>query len=116
MSGHAITFLVLFSAIAVVWGAVMVTYHWQTRGRWRRSLVGSHLMTVAGCFTWSATLTVINLLAGPYPGRFPLQVISYGSFGLLGIWRLTLMALQRHREALARQSEAPAPAPPPRAP
>lgn len=111
MTAKLITFLVEFALIAIVWGAVGITYHWQTRGRWRRSLVGAHLMTVAGCFTWSAGLTVFNILAGDYAWRFPIQVVSYGAFIVLGIWRLTLMTLQRHREALARQSGAPDPAP-----
>jgi hypothetical protein len=116
VTAKLITFLVEFSVIAVVWGAVMVTYHWQSGGRWRRSAVGGHLMATAACFTWSAALTVINLLAGDYAGRFVVQVASYGAFAIIGVQRLVLMALQRHREVWVRRSAEPEPAPPRREP
>lgn len=119
MTARAITFLVLFSAIAAVWGAVMVTYHVSSSSRWRISPAGRHLMATAGCFTWSAALTVANIVLGDYPGRFVIQVVSYGAFILIGVQRLALMGLQRRREraqALAPPPSARHPEPSPERP
>lgn len=114
MTARLITFLVLFVAMAAIWAAVMVTYHVTSRGRWWNSPTGRHLMTTAGCFTWSAALTVVNIWAGQYPLRFWVQVISYGAFVVIGAQRLILMALQRKHERDQGPSEQPSASPPSR--
>lgn len=98
MSARLLTFFALFTVMALVWGAVVAVYHVTSQGRWRRSPAGRHLMATAGCFTWSAALTAINIPLGAYSGRFVIQVVSYGAFVLIGLQRLALMALQRRRE------------------
>lgn len=103
MTAQQVVYLVLFSAMFGVWLAVVLTYHFMTRGAWRRTREGRHVMTFGVIFVWVSGLILANLLFGRYPGRYVIGVISYSSFVLIGAQRL-VMIVRAQREKRRRMA------------
>jgi hypothetical protein len=101
VTARTVTFVVEFAAMALVWNTVMVAYHVASKGRWRRTPAGRHVMAMAACLAWNADLVLLNVVFPHYSGRFAVQVISYAVPTLVGIQRFILMVRQlRHERTL----------------
>lgn len=106
-----LVYLVEFGAMFAVWLAVVVTYHVMSRGAWRRTPEGRHVMVFGLLFVWVSGLILANLAFGRYPGRVWVGVISYGSFVLIGVQRLLIIVraqLAARRLQTARAARAAA--------
>jgi hypothetical protein len=104
-------YIVEFVAMFGVWLAVVLTYHFMTKGRWRRTPEGRHVMVFGLCFVWVTGLILANVVFHNYPGRAVVGLVSYASFILVGFQRLFMIvhaqrARRRELAEAARQAEA----------
>lgn len=85
-----------FAAMFAAWLVFVITYAVVTRGSWWRTLVGRFIMSLGAAFTWNAGLVLFNIAVRSYPGRVPLQLVSYAVFTALGV-TMTVMLLRAQR-------------------
>lgn len=76
---------------AVLGWAFVTTYQVRTRGRWRRSPEGWHLMTFTATLAIVFTLVVLVRVVD-IPGLGVIVVILYGAIDAGLAWRLALLA------------------------
>jgi FlaA1/EpsC-like NDP-sugar epimerase len=84
--------LVIVSA-ALCW-AFVVVYHVMSRGSWRYSLIGRHLMVSDGTVGTVLTLSVIRIIGGPSLDPLWFQVLRMLVFAAVPVvvaWRIWLM-------------------------
>lgn len=106
MTARSITYVVEFSLLFLVWLSFTVSYHIVSKGAWRRSPVGRHLMAMGVSLSVIGAQIIINLFLGQYPGRFIIGVCVYGLMVLVGIQRLVLLwqARRQQHEANGRHA------------
>ena len=89
------TFLVILGAVPA-W-LFLFLYHHRTRGRWRRSAVGWHLMAMTTVMGLFLTLAATVRLFGPYPGIEVVAVVLYAAVDAL-LWQRVLLMIKATRE------------------
>ena len=89
------TFLVVMGAIPA-W-VFPFLYHHRSRGRWRHSALGWHLMAMTVVIGLFLTLAATVRLFGPYPGIAVVAVILYGAVDVL-LWQRVILMLSATRE------------------
>jgi hypothetical protein len=88
---------VIFTALGAL--VFVVSYAWQTRGAWRDSIMGKHVMTFMAAILLVCLLAVAGVIWGTdWPYR---NAIRAGAWALVGgciWWRVVLLFRVQHRE------------------
>lgn len=74
-------------------------YWWKSRGAWRHSDMGRHLMTMAVVIALFLSLALTVRLFGRYPGFEQVAILLYGTLA----WQMGRLLLLLHRSP--RQSD-----------
>ena len=96
------TLVDLATAAAIVsalagWGFVLA-YQVRTRGAWRRTALGWHLMTFTACIALIFSFIVLIRVIGPWSWLPVAAVALYWLVALLLVQRFVLMLLATRRE------------------
>jgi hypothetical protein len=90
------------STVLTVLGAVacwyfVVVYHWTTRGDWRRTPVGRHLMAFTANLGALFVLIVVARLWPDYPLRPQITLVFFAAVVAQLAWRCVLLHRYQHR-------------------
>lgn len=95
--------LLLFAALALI--ASPFVYHWRSRGWWRATPMGWHLMTFMGVLCEVSIFAVANFV-WDLPSW--VRPVVWASIGVAGWWRLILVGTaERPTTKYRRGSRAP---------
>lgn len=102
MTARSITYLVEFSLLFLVWTTFTVSYHFVSKGAWRKTSAGRHLMSMGVSLSVIGAQIILNILFGNYPGKFVIGVVLYSTMVIVGVQRLVLL-LRAYRERLQQE-------------
>jgi hypothetical protein len=76
----------------------VVSYAWTTRGAWRHSVMGKHVMTFMSAILAVSILAVIGVVWGTdWPHRNAIRTAAWGLIGACIWWRVFLLYRVQHR-------------------
>jgi hypothetical protein len=105
VTARTITYLVEFVALFLVWTTFTISYHVVSRGAWRKTPTGRHLMSMGASLSVIGAQIIANLFLGEYPGRFAVGIVLYGSLVLVGVRQLFLLLHARRQRDLEERGE-----------
>ncbi len=89
----------LGTALMFIAAAALITfpplYHFRTRGRWRRSPMGVHLMSFMGALGMVMVFAIANVVAGPLPEW--VRPFVWLSIAAVSWWRIGVLIYETRR-------------------
>lgn len=83
-----------FAILATFSGALtfVASYAWLTRGEWRASIMGRHVMTFMAVITIVSSLAVLAIFLGrEWPGRNIIRGLAWSAVAACVWWRVALL-------------------------
>lgn len=87
------------AVIATFLGALVfvVAYAWSTRGRWRATIMGKHIMIFMVVILTVTTLAVLSIFFGTaWPHRDLIRTVAWGAVATVIWWRVVLLFRAQH--------------------
>lgn len=75
----------------------VAVYWWKTRGDWRHSWAGRHVMLLSANFAVLLTLIVMARLWPTYPGRSLVTIVVYAALVTQLVWQCVLLHRAQRR-------------------
>jgi hypothetical protein len=89
---------VFFTALGAL--VFVVSYAWTTRGAWRDSIMGKHVMSFMAAILAVCLLAVIGIIWGTdWPYRNAIRSAAWATIGACIWWRVWLLIRVQHRDS-----------------
>ncbi|HEU4913067.1 MAG TPA: hypothetical protein VFV76_14350 [Actinomycetes bacterium] len=93
-NAHPVLLGMVFTALlvtTVISGALPVVYHWQTRGLWRNSRVGRHMMSLSVCLFAMLVFTVFSPFIESINLLLAVSLVLYATLSTLQVNQMRLI-------------------------